>query len=243
MYISNNSNNSSNNSKNLGRYTKGSLGGYSGLGNVWGEKRTLGNTKSPSQLIRDVRAASRLGQQPIVNFDDPMDDMKYTLPPSIADDDNTITITDPKDFIPKPRKVINAFEAMKYLKRPAGARGGSRNKTKGKVYWTPRGPQVTQKPLATGKTAEKVPPPIINLKPNVKLVRDLPVIPGLEPVEVPELPKDVAARLQADAKIAAQAQPKDTSLKGYFGEMAKSWWPILIVLCLLILILGSYNRA
>lgn len=195
---------------NLGRYTNSRLGGYSGLGSMWGEAK-----ETPEGAIAKIKAAAKGG--PKANAIKPVE---KELSPK-----DTVDISRQAEyFISKTKPVLNSFEAENYLKAPYGSQVNSPNHIKGKVYWTPEGPKFTQKKNYQGRTAETVGPPDIKLKPNIKIVRDLPTIPNLEPIKMPPAPKSGA-------------------LQGFFGEATKSKWPLIIVLGLLFLLLRSYNRS
>lgn len=155
--------------------------------------------------------------------DDPAQDIKSELPASIADDDLRMTLRDPQDFIPKPKKIVGGFEASQILRRPHGARGGKVRRTKGRVYWQQDGPKFSETPIKNGATAENVEPPVIKLRPSVTVVRDLPVVKSLTPVET-----------SAPAKAAA-------ALQG-FGEAKFTNWVSIFVLGLLFLAIFGYNK-
>ncbi len=115
---------------NYSRYISGSNGGYSGLGSLWGEAKAKADAKSPAKAIAKLKAAAKSTPAE----EDPIKELQEELPASISVDADSMGLRDPRDFIPKPKQIVNAFEAMQYLKRPYGARGGRREKTKGKVY-------------------------------------------------------------------------------------------------------------
>lgn len=215
MYISN----GLSDYKGLGRYTNASMGNYGGLGRMWGDASLWvpaeKDPASPKPLPADGVPPAKFN---------PVKDIASEFPPSVSLDVNTAILKDPEDFIPKPHKIVNAYDAMKLLKRPHGARGGKRHKTKGKVYWTPFGPKWSETPVKNAGSSEKVPPPTIKFRPNEKIVKDLPVVPDLEEIVVPELPK----------KVAAKAEPQQ--LQG-FGDTKKGIMSVLVVLGLLFLLL------
>ena len=91
-------------------------------------------------------------------------------------------------------------------------------------------PPITTEPYP--EATEKVPPPTIKLRPNVQVVRDMPLVKDLEPIEIPAAPV---------AKEKAKAAP-NTTLK-CFGEAATSKWGLILVLGLLFIIVRSYNKA
>ena len=149
-----------------------------------------------------------------------MKELEKELPKSAPS--RSPSLVNPEDYIPKPKEIIGANEAMRFLKRPQGARGGQPSRIKGKVYWTPSGPQFSQEEIKGGGTAEAVPPPVIKLRPNVSVVRDMPALKNLAPVET-SAPAPAAPALQG------------------FGETKTINWVSVAVLGLLFLAIFGYN--
>ena len=196
-------------------YVSNNLGSYGGLGSAWGE--AAGKAAVAANSNASAKAMAKLVS------DDPAKDIESELPASVAVDSLRMSLKDPLDFIPRREKIVGGFEAMQILRRPHGARGGPAKQIKGRVYWTQSGPQFSQKVIKNGKTAEKVQPPVINLRPNVRVIRDLPVLKSLAPIET-----------SAPAKPAA-------ALQG-FGEAKFKSWVSICVLGLLFLAIFGYNK-
>jgi hypothetical protein len=197
-------------------YVSNNLGSYGGLGSAWGD--AVGKAEAAANAKASAIAMNKIGK------DDPVGNVKSELPASIAVDSLRMSLKDPQDFIPKPKKIVGGFEAMQILRRPRRARGGHARRIKGRVYWTQGGPQFSQKVIKNGDTAEKVQPPVIKLRPSVKVVRDLPVLKTLERFET-----------------TAPAKPATESLQG-FGEEKFTNWVSICVLGLLFLAIFGYNK-
>lgn len=197
-------------------YVSNRLGSYGGLGSAWGE--AAGKAEAAANAKASAKAMAK------VVSDDPIKDIESELPASISVDSPRMSVRDPRDFIPKPTKIVGGYEAMQVLRRPHGARGGKAGQIKGRVYWTQGGPQFSQKVIKHGTTAEKVKPPVIKLRPNVKVVRDLPVLKSLAPIET-----------------SAPAKPAAETLQG-FGEAKFTNWVSICVLGLLFLAIFGYNK-
>lgn len=190
-------------------YMSNNLGGYGGLGSAWG------NAAGKAEAANNAAASADALIKKVTT--DPVAELKSELPPSISEDNvQPGAVRDPQDFIPKPKKIVGAFQAMQILTRPKGLRGGQPKKTKGRVYWTATGPKFSENTVQGGETAERVPPPVIKLRPNVKVVRDLPALKNLEPLQAP------------------------SPLQG-FGDTKSLGWGTIAVLGLLSLMIFGYN--
>jgi len=187
-------------------YVSNSLGGYGGLGSAWG------NAAGKAEAANNAAATADALIEKITT--DPVAELKAELPASVSEDvAQPRGVRDPQDFIPKPKEIVGANIAMQILRRPRGAKGGRAKRTKGRTYWTAMGPVFSQRSVKKGETAEQVPPPVIKLRPNVKVVRDLPALKSLAPI---------------------------STLQG-FGNFQGMSWGCIAVLGLLILALVGYN--
>ncbi|RJR09563.1 hypothetical protein C4588_04765 [Candidatus Parcubacteria bacterium] len=118
----------------------------------------------------------------------PVQEIKSALPPSVAIDTGEVKqeVKRPEDYIPKKTDIVGWMGARKYLRRPRGSAPFATpiKKIEGDVYWTKTGPKFSQKSINGGNRAERVPAPVLKLRPNIKFIRDKPKI-ALPPVEMP----------------------------------------------------------
>jgi hypothetical protein len=204
-------------------YVSGNTSGYDGLGHFWGETKASEKAVAKVEAAVEAKIAAKakaVAKAKAGGMPDPSKEVAKVLPPSAVVDAKHALLRDPQDFIPKPKTIVNAHQAMQILTRKGGPQS---KKTKGKVYWTASGPKFSSTIIPGGRTAETVTPPVIKLRPNVSVVRDLPTVQNLEPIE-------------------AKAAP-DATLKGFFGEATSSKWSLILVLGLLFIIVRSYNKS
>ena len=194
-------------------YVSNNLGSYGGLESAWGETAKAKAKAKAKPEVAKIKAKTKAA-----SLETELKQIEEELPTPPT----SSALKNPEDFIPKPSESIGANEAMLLLTRPQGARGGQASKLKGKVYWSAMGPQFSQKKIAGGGVAEDVPPPVIKLRPNVRVVRDMPMLKTLAPV-------------QTTAPAPAPA------LQG-FGESKAVNWVSIAVLGFVFLALFGYNQ-
>jgi len=132
-------------------------------------------------------------------------------------------LVDPESYIPKAPKALDAMAASMSIAHWRGAK--PLPKKPDNIFWNPRQhPFWSNRPEIRGaakKAVVPLPPP--KLKAKVSVVRDLPYVSNLPPIEVPQLPSDVK-----------------TDLEGFGIYTGKNKY--LCVLGLLLLGLYLYNR-